>query len=186
MQERITHAAGALTSLCNLLNCPDAESVRYAVRALANLARGAGRISLSSVPGILLKLQVCAQSFCVMCHVLATDVQVLLESPDEECRRHAGRALKTLTMPSSGGYTPPGYHTHINRCVCCPARFLFFSFFMEMPCVLGPAAKVSATMTEPYFHGALRLPSALPQSHSTFFTTGIFRADICGKIFRRC
>ena len=143
--------------------------MRYAVRALANLARGAGRISLSSVPGILLKLQVCVQSFCVMCHVLATDVQVLLESPDEECRRHAGRALKTLTMPSSGGYTPPGYHTHINRCVCCPARFLFFSFFMEMPCVLGPAAKVSATMTEPYFHGALRPPSALPQSHPTFF-----------------
>jgi hypothetical protein len=59
-QERITNEPGALTSLSNLLNCPDAESVRYAVRGLANLARGAGRTSLSSQPGMLSKLQVAA------------------------------------------------------------------------------------------------------------------------------
>lgn len=24
-------------------------------------------------------------------------------------------------MPSSGGYTPPGYHVHVNRCTSCAA-----------------------------------------------------------------
>ena len=115
MQERITNEPGALTSLCNLLNCQDDESIRYAVRAIANLARGAGRVSLSSQPGMLLKLQVRAFHVCSVFPVLKPIPQALLESSDEECRRHAGRALKTLIMPSSGGYTPPGYHTHVNR-----------------------------------------------------------------------
>ena len=115
VMERITNEPGVFTSLSNLLSCPDAESIRYAVRALANLARGAGRTSLSSQPGMLSKLQVTSSRVRRLFLVLTVTLQALLESPDEECRRHAGRALKTLVMPSSGGYTPPGYHTHVNR-----------------------------------------------------------------------
>jgi hypothetical protein len=58
-QERITNEPGVFTSLYNLLGCQDAESIRYAVRGVANLARGAGRTSLCSQPGMLLQLQVC-------------------------------------------------------------------------------------------------------------------------------
>ena len=58
-QERITNEPGVFTSLYNLLSCQDAESIRYAVRGVANLARGAGRTSLCSQPGMLSKLQVC-------------------------------------------------------------------------------------------------------------------------------
>jgi hypothetical protein len=134
-QERITNEPGVFTSLYNLLSCQDAESIRYAVRGVANLARGAGRTSLCSQPGMLSKLQVCEtgghMQFCV-----DRDAQALLESSDEECRRHAGRALKTLTMPSSGGYTPPGYHIHVNRC----AAAAVLSGAFAVTCVLRPSS----------------------------------------------
>ncbi len=54
-------------------------------------------------------------------------------------------------MPSSGGYTPPGYHIHVPRLVVS-AHLHFYR--VKMPYFLGRAAKILGTLIELYFHGA--------------------------------
>ncbi len=175
-----------MTSLCNLLNCSDAESIRYAVRGLANLARGAGRISLCSQPGVLAKLQACSDRIQLPCLAFTFHAQVLLESPDEECRRHAGRALKTLAMPSSGGYTPPGYHTVVTRSLV-PAHWAFLSS-LKLTRFFRPSSENFGNIDRAILPRCKRVcPQAFRRAHPLWnHPSGIFQVEISGKICRSC